>query len=102
MIDRITKNEERLDSMVLSIKKLEEALSDFKSKKKKINLLNKYYGSDNWFKDKEAYESNEISKIKAGVLSEDAVWNMNEDINDLITEMESIINTLNRKKKIDN
>ena len=102
MIDRITKNEERLDSMVLSIKKLEEALSDFKSKKKEINLLNKYYGSDNWFKDKEAYESNEISKIKAGVLSEDAVWNMNEDINDLITEMESIINTLNRKKKIDN
>lgn len=91
MINRITKNEERLDSILLSLKNLEEAMSDFKSKRKDINLINKYYGSDSWFKDKEAYENNEIPRIKAGVLSEDAVWNMNEYINSVVSEMKSII-----------
>lgn len=91
MIDRITKNEQRLDSILLSIKRLENALNDFKSISKNISLVNKYYGSKNWFKDKNTFERNKISNIKAGVLSEDAVWNMNEDINDLITEMKAII-----------
>lgn len=90
-MDRISKNEERLDNITKSIKQLEEALSKFKSNKKDIYLLNKYYGSDSWFKDKEAYEQNKIPGIKAGVLSEDAVWNMNEDINDLLENMKSII-----------
>jgi flagellar biosynthesis chaperone FliJ len=90
-LDRISKNEERLDNITKSIKQLEEALSKFKSNKKDINLLNKYYGSDSWFKDKEEYEQNKIPKIKAGVLSEDAVWNMNEDIKALLDEMKLII-----------
>ncbi len=91
MKERIIKNEERLDSVLNSIKKLEDALNEFKSNKKNIDLLNKYYGSKNWFKDKEAFEKNEISNIKAGVLSEDAVWNMNEDITDLMKEMTKIV-----------
>jgi hypothetical protein len=91
MKERIIKNEERLDSVLSSIKKLEDALNEFKSNKKNIDLLNKYYGSKNWFKDKEAFEKNEISNIKAGVLSEDAVWNMNEDITDLMKEMTKIV-----------
>ena len=91
MKERIVKNEERLNSALSSIKKLEDALNEFKSNKKNIDLLNKYYGSKNWFKDKEAFESNKISNIKAGVLSEDAVWNMNEDITDLMKEMAKIV-----------
>ena len=100
MIDRITKNEERLDSLLSSIKELEISLSNFKNNQKNISLLNKYYGSKNWFKDKEYYEKNKIPKIKAGVLSEDAVWNMNEDINELITEMESIIKYYKENKNV--
>lgn len=91
MIERITKNEERLDRISLNIKKLEEALDEFKSNKKNLYLLNKYYGSKNWFKDKKSYEEEKIPRIKAGVLSEDAVWNLNEDIDDIIKEMKSII-----------
>ncbi len=90
-VNRITKNEERLDNINVSIKKLESALLEFNGNIKEIKLLNKYYGSKQWFKDKEDFENNKIPKIKAGVLSEDAVWNMNEDINDLITEMKAII-----------
>ncbi len=91
MKERITKNEERLDNLLKSIKELEISLSNFKNNKKDLYLLNKYYGSKNWFKDKENYEQRNISNIKAGVLSEDAVWNMNEDIKDLIKEMKKII-----------
>ena len=92
MIDRITKNEERLDKSLESVKKLEEALSSFESNTKDIKALNKYYGSKTWFKDKEAYESGKIPRIKAGVLSEDAVWDLDDDIGNLIIEMQRIIN----------
>ena len=91
MIDRITKNEERLDRINECIKEMKNALSNMKSIQKDLSLLNKYYGSKNWFKDKEAYEQNKIPKIKAGVLSEDAIWNMNEEYKDLIMEMTEMI-----------
>ncbi len=100
MIERITKNEERLDNILENIKELELALSNFKKNKKDLTLLNKYYGSMNRIKDKEMYESNKIPNIKAGVLSEDAVWNMNEDINDLINEMAFITNEHMKRRKV--
>ena len=96
MLDRITKNEERLDNAVLSINKLEEALNEFKTNYKNIKLLNKYYGSKSWFDDKEKYENNEIIRVKAGVLSEDAVWNMNEEIKEIAKEMKNIIKKINK------
>ena len=91
MSNRITKNEERLDKASLSVKNLENALNDFKKNKKNIEQLNKYYGSKEWFKDKDDYEQNKIPKIKAGVLSEDAIWNLNEDISNLIDEMKELV-----------
>ena len=91
MLERISKNEERLDNVLENIKELEGSLEKFKSNRKNITLLNKYYGSKTWFKDKEAYEQKKISNIKAGVLSEDAIWNMDEDIRELIKEMKKII-----------
>ena len=95
MKERIIKNEERLDSVLSSIKNLEKALEEFKKNKRNIYLLNRYYGSNNWFKDKEAYENNKI-KVKAGVLSEDAVWNMLDNIDDLIIEMKKIVKGFNK------
>ena len=88
ILNRITKNEERLNTICSSIEKLENALKEFKNNKKNIDSLNKYYGSKKWFSDKEAYENNMIPQIKAGVLSEDAVWNMNEEINELMEEIQ--------------
>ncbi len=98
MLERIQKNEERLDSLLCSISNLKDVLQDFKLNIKNIRLVNNYYGSSNWFKDKKAYESNNISKIKAGVLSEDAVWNMLEDVDDIILEMKDIINDYEQMK----
>ena len=98
MIERIEKNEELLDGILDNIKKLEIELQNLKNNKTKISIINKYYGSKNWFKDKEAYESNKISKIKAGILSEDTVWNMNENISDLLLEMQEIIKIFSSAK----
>ena len=89
MIDRISKNEERLDKLLESIKKLNNALDEFESNKKDLDLLKKYYGSKTWFKDKELYESEKIKNIKAGVLSEDAVWNMLDEIDELMNRMKN-------------
>ncbi len=97
MVERITKNEERLDNIIQSIYKLEEALKEFKSNKKNMQLLNKYYGSNNWFKDKELYEKALIPKVKAGVLSEDIVWNMFENINELMEEMKLVIDEYEKR-----
>ncbi len=97
MIERIAKNEERLDSILSSINKLEEALKEFESNKKNLQLLKKYYGSKNWFKDKELYEKDLIPKVKAGVLSEDTVWNMLEDLDKMIEEMKTIVNNYSQK-----
>ena len=92
MIERIEKNEERYDKIQINIKELHHSLENFKNNKKDLYLLKKYYESKNWIKDKDAYENNKIYKIKAGVLSEDGVWNLLEDINELINEMKDIIN----------
>lgn len=99
MINRITKNEERLDKILLNIKDLGEELDKFNINIKELKLLNNYYGSNDWFDDREAYDNNKIPKIKAGVLSEDAIWNMNEEINYLIEEMKNTIKELEKLKK---
>ena len=91
MIERIAKNEERFDRVSNSVKKLEEALTSFESAKKDLLLLKKYYDSKNWIKDKDAYEKKNL-KTKAGVLSEDGVWNMLESIDEIINDMKRIIN----------
>ena len=97
MIERINKNEERLDRINECINNLENALNSFKTNYKDIKLINNYYGSKNWFKDKESFEEHKIEGIKAGVLSEDAVWNMNENITDLLIEMEKIIKYMKKQ-----
>ena len=99
MIERIKENELRFDNILLNIKELEDALNIFKNNEKDLFLLNKYYGSKNWFKDKELYENNKIKNIKAGVLSEDGIWNMLEDINNIINDMELIVNKYRKEKE---
>ncbi len=87
MIDRIKRNEERLDNTLKCIHDLEEAFQKLQDNQKEMKLLNKYYGSKEWFQDKENYEQGKIQKIKAGVLSEDTVWNMNEEYRELMSEL---------------
>ena len=98
MIERITKNEERLDKILTSIKNLEMAINQYNDNKKDIYVLSRYYGSDSWFKDKDAYENNKIPKIKAGVLGEDTVWNLLTNIDSLMLDMKKIVDNYYKNK----
>ena len=99
IVNRITRNEERLDKILLIINELQEVIIQLKDSKKNKELLDQYYGSKNWFKDKEIYENNQIPHIKAGVLSEDRVWNMYEDLDIVICELQLLLQEFNQSKK---
>ncbi|MBR3523311.1 MAG: DUF4298 domain-containing protein [Bacilli bacterium] len=96
MKDRIEKNEEKLDSILNIIKELDNSLDNFDKCLKDIKDVNKYYGSKSWFKDKELFENRKITNVNAGVLGEDTVWNMNEDIDDIIIKMQKLIKKYNK------
>ncbi len=98
MIDRITTNEERLNKALECINNLQESINKLNDTKEDIVKLNKYYGSKNWFKDKKLYEENKIEKIPAGVLSEDSVWNMYEDLNSLVLELKLIVDSIKEEE----
>ncbi|MBR0230180.1 MAG: DUF4298 domain-containing protein [Erysipelotrichaceae bacterium] len=98
MTERITKNEERLDAAVESVRNLQEALEQFKANRKDISLLDRYYGSKAWLKDKEDWEQKKIPQVKAGVLSEDAVWNLLEDIDEVMRDMNDVVRQYYRKR----
>lgn len=88
---RIEDNEKRLDKLSKIVSKLNNNLVNFEDLIQDYYSLNEYYGSKEWFQDKDDFESGKIKNIKAGVLSEDDVWNLDENIKDLIIKMEEII-----------
>ncbi|MBQ7668509.1 MAG: DUF4298 domain-containing protein [Clostridia bacterium] len=89
-VKRITTNERRLNKLLKVVANLEKSVDDFETTKQELKDLNSYYGSKEWFSDLKDYDTGKIKKIKAGVLSEDAVWNLNEDIKELIEKMKKI------------
>ena len=98
-MNRVEENEKRLDTLKDIVSSLDNDLTDLESNINEYYKLNKYYGSKNWLKDKDDFENGKINNIKAGVLSEDAVWNLDEDISDLIKRMNKLIKIINNKKK---
>ncbi len=99
IIARIIKNEERLDDALLCIHRINLELNKMKINQQSIQKLSKYYGSKNWFKDKQAYENGSIPKIKAGVLSEDSIWNMLDEYKEVIFEMKKIVDNYLKENK---
>ena len=96
---RIKDNEIRLDSLHTIIDNLDKQLDIFENNINEYYKLNKYYGSKNWFKDKENFEKGIIKNIKAGVLTEDAVWDLDEKTRELINRMDNIVKRFNDNKK---
>ena len=86
----VIQNEERLNKINKIISNLKIELQKLKDERENIILLNKYYGSTTWYKDIENFDEGKYGKINAGVLSEDAIWNMNENINELKKEIQDI------------
>lgn len=91
MIERIKTNENRLKKCTKALNELEGIVVTLKDTKKDYKALSRYYGSKSWFHDKASYEEGKIPKIKAGVLSEDAVWDMITDFEYHLKELKRIL-----------
>jgi len=75
--ERIKKMENHLNNSEDGLKKIESALEKFKKVQSEIKELDNYYGSEEWFSDIEEYDNRNVSSnVNAGVLSEDAAYDV--------------------------
>lgn len=85
---RIIEMEEKFDNSKKVLKEFEKSLRKFAKIQKDVKIIDEYYGSNNWFTDVEDYDSGKINKdIKAGVLSEDEIYNFLIDNRDVFGKM---------------
>ncbi|MBQ8969293.1 MAG: DUF4298 domain-containing protein [Bacteroidaceae bacterium] len=90
-IERIKKMERCLDRASQAVMRLSSALDEYADAQDALRQLSDYYGSDAWKHDF-ADDSADLllTDLKRGVLSEDAVWNLLEDVRDLKERMREI------------
>ena len=74
-IERITIAEEAFDRVAAAHAQLAEALDAFDDVLDDLGLVSDYYGSPEWFDDREADEKGELPEgLKRGILSEDTPY----------------------------
>ena len=90
-IERIMQMERCLDSVSQAVMRLSAALDEYANVQDALRHLSDYYGSDQWEHDFAADSADLLPQdLKRGVLSEDAVWNLLEDVRDMKERMLSI------------
>ena len=83
-IARIRQMERRLDRALAAVKRLTTALDKWDEAQEAIAALEEYYGSDLWRQDFADDEAGLLpADLKRGVLSEDGIWNLLTDVQDL-------------------
>ena len=91
-IERIKKMECCLNRAYQAVIRLSAALDEYVGVQDALCQLNDYYGSDQWKHDFAADSSGLLPQdLKRGVLSEDAVWNLLEDVRDLKERMQEMV-----------
>ncbi len=97
-IERIKTMEQHLDRASQAVMKLSAALDDYAEVLTSIRELEKYYGSDDWKQDFADDEQGLLpQELKRGVLSEDGIWNVLTDNQDLHARMKTIVSKKKRK-----
>lgn len=96
-IERIRKMEDALHEAVACVDELQKALDRFETVLPKIKALTGYYESSLWLKD---YEDDEAGKIPPdlprGVLSQDGVYHLLTDIQDVQAAMAALMGAFDR------
>ncbi len=91
-IERIKLMEQHLDRASQAVMQLSAALGDYVAAQKSIGELSAYYGSKDWKQDFADDEQGLLpSDLKRGVLSEDGIWNVLSDCNELHTRMQELL-----------
>ena len=89
---RVASNSERLKTAEEAIKEAEKGIDLLLNAWEDICILNDYMDSGEWLADFEADERGEISKtIPRGVLSEDALYNTLDRLQDVLSQMSIIV-----------
>ena len=90
-IERIEYMENIFDKTELSVKKLQNAIEEYKTAIKYIKELEAYYESDTWRQDYEDDENGKIPEnLKRGVLSEDGIYSLLEENTELIENISQL------------
>ena len=91
-IDRIRQMECSLDRASQAVMRLSAALDEYADAQDALHQLSDYYGSDTWKHDFADDSAGLLPPdLKRGVLSEDAVWNLLEDVHDLKKRMREMV-----------
>ena len=91
-INRIQQMERSLDRASQAVMHLSAALDEYAASQDALRQLSDYYGSDVWKQDLAADFAGLLPQdLKRGVLSEDAVWNLLEDVRDLKERMGEMV-----------
>ena len=89
---RVASNSERLKRAEEAIKEAEKGIGLLLDAWEDICILNDYMDSGEWLADFEADERGEISKtIPRGVLSEDALYNVLDRLQDVLGQMSILV-----------
>ena len=76
--------EQRLERAAAAVMTLSAALDRYEEIQGDISALNEYYGSKEWKQDYADDEAGLLpADLKRGVLSEDGIWNLLSDFNEL-------------------
>ena len=86
--ERIARMEQHLEVASRAVKGLATALDDYEAAQEALRELEAYYGSEEWKQDIAADEAGRLPKeMKRGVLSEDAVWNLLEERDEVVSRI---------------
>ena len=90
--ERIRQMEQRLDRASAAVMELSAALDKYEAAQEALQVLDEYYGSDEW---KQDYADDEVGRLpkdlKRGVLSEDGIWNLLSDNRSLMERMQELV-----------
>ena len=87
-VKRIKEMEQILEESTDIFANVNKSLDELEKNMKKYNKLDKYYSSENWFIDEEAYREGKLPEdLKCGVLSEDLAYNLFIENNNIAIRM---------------
>ena len=91
-IERIKYHEETLDETRKLLNELEVLLDRYIANGGRLAELSRYYGSPEWMEDFEADEDGKLpADLKRGVLSEDGIYDLLSDNNELVSKLAEAI-----------
>ena len=87
-IERIQEMEAAFDAASQAVQEFDAALAKFKRSQARVGKLGAYYGSADWFADRDAYEAGQLpADLKCGVLGEDVPYDVLISYHDLAIRM---------------